>query len=93
MIQKIILWGLSLFDYSYQKKWIKFLKKNNYKSLLYSQHPPMGNSLEHKEYFDEYNTVINEEGTGTTPKINPVIDFMYRNKNDKFFVCTHFFTS
>ena len=30
MIQKIILWGLSLFDYSYQKKWIKFLKKNKY---------------------------------------------------------------
>ena len=30
MIQKIILWGLSLFDHFYQKKWIKFLKKNNY---------------------------------------------------------------
>ena len=30
MIQKIILWGLSLFDYYYQKKWIKFLKKNKY---------------------------------------------------------------
>ena len=30
MIQKIILWGLSLFDYSYQKKWIKFLKENKY---------------------------------------------------------------
>lgn len=30
MIQKIILWGLSLFDYSYQKKWIKFLKTNKY---------------------------------------------------------------
>ena len=33
MIQKIILWGLSLFDYSYQKKWIKFLKKNKYNSF------------------------------------------------------------
>ena len=33
MIQKIILWGLSLFDYSYQKKWIKFLKKNEYNSF------------------------------------------------------------
>jgi len=30
MIQKIILWMLSLFDHSYQKKWIKFLKKNKY---------------------------------------------------------------
>ena len=30
MMQKIILWLLSLFDYLYQKKWIKFLKKNNY---------------------------------------------------------------
>ena len=30
MIQKIILWGLSLFDYFYQKKWIKFLKKKKY---------------------------------------------------------------
>ena len=28
MIQKIILWVLSLFDNFYQKKWIKFLKKN-----------------------------------------------------------------
>ena len=28
MIQKIILWVLSLFDHFYQKKWIKFLKKN-----------------------------------------------------------------
>ena len=33
MIQKLILWGLSLFDYSYQKKWIKFLKKNKYNSF------------------------------------------------------------
>ena len=33
MIQKIILWGLSLFDYFYQKKWIKFLKKNKYNSF------------------------------------------------------------
>ena len=33
MIQKIILWGLSLFDYSYQKKWIKFLKKNKYNNF------------------------------------------------------------
>ena len=33
MIQKIILWVLSLFDYSYQKKWIKFLKKNKYNSF------------------------------------------------------------
>ena len=33
MIQKIILWGLGLFDYSYQKKWIKFLKKNKYNSF------------------------------------------------------------
>ena len=24
---------LSLFDYSYQKKWIKFLKKNKYNKL------------------------------------------------------------
>ena len=30
MIQKIILWLLSFFDYSYQKKWIKFLKENKY---------------------------------------------------------------
>ena len=30
MIQKIILFVLSLFDFLYQKKWIKFLKKNNY---------------------------------------------------------------
>ncbi len=30
MIQKIILWVLSLFDYFYQKKWIKFLKKNKH---------------------------------------------------------------
>ena len=30
MIQKIILWVLSLFDHFYQKKWIKFLKKNKY---------------------------------------------------------------
>ena len=30
MIQKIILWLLSLFDHFYQKKWIKFLKKNKY---------------------------------------------------------------
>ena len=30
MIQKIILWILSLFDHYYQKKWIKFLKKKNY---------------------------------------------------------------
>ena len=30
MIQKIILWALSLFDHFYQKKWIKFLKKNKY---------------------------------------------------------------
>ena len=30
MIQKIILWILSLFDHYYQKKWIKFLKKNKY---------------------------------------------------------------
>ena len=28
MIQKIILWILSLFDHFYQKRWIKFLKKN-----------------------------------------------------------------
>ena len=35
MIQKIILWGLSLFDYSYQKKWIKFLKKNKYNILSF----------------------------------------------------------
>ena len=33
MIQKIILWGLSLFDYSYQKKWIKFLKENKYNNF------------------------------------------------------------
>ena len=33
MIQKIILWVLSLFDYSYQKKWIKFLKKNKYNNF------------------------------------------------------------
>jgi len=33
MIQKIILWGLSLFDYYYQKKWIKFLKKNKYNNF------------------------------------------------------------
>jgi FkbM family methyltransferase len=33
MIQKIILWGLSLFDYSYQKKWIKFLKQNKYNNF------------------------------------------------------------
>jgi len=33
MIQKIILLGMSLFDYSYQKKWIKFLKKNKYNSF------------------------------------------------------------
>ena len=33
MIQNIILQGLSLFDYSYQKKWIKFLKKNEYNSF------------------------------------------------------------
>ena len=30
MIQKIILLALSLFDHFYQKKWIKFLKKNKY---------------------------------------------------------------
>ena len=30
MIQKIILWALSLFDHFYQKKWIKFLKKKKY---------------------------------------------------------------
>jgi FkbM family methyltransferase len=30
MVQKIILGVLSLFDHLYQKKWIKFLKKNNY---------------------------------------------------------------
>ena len=30
MIQKIILWALSLFDHSYQKKWIKFLNNNKY---------------------------------------------------------------
>jgi len=33
MIQKIILLGMSLFDYSYQKKWIKFLKKNKYNNF------------------------------------------------------------
>jgi tRNA G46 methylase TrmB len=34
MIQKIILLGLlSLFDYFYQKKWIKFLKKNKYNNF------------------------------------------------------------
>jgi FkbM family methyltransferase len=33
MIQKIILWGLSLFDYFYQKKWIKFLKGNKYNNF------------------------------------------------------------
>jgi len=33
MIQKIILWGLSLFDYFYQKKWIKFLKENKYNNF------------------------------------------------------------
>jgi FkbM family methyltransferase len=30
MIQKLILWALSLFDHFYQKKWIKFLKKKKY---------------------------------------------------------------
>ena len=30
MIQKIILWLLSLFDNFYQKNWIKFLKENKY---------------------------------------------------------------
>ena len=30
MIKTIILWALNLFDYSYQKTWIKFLKKNKY---------------------------------------------------------------
>jgi len=30
MIKKMILWILSIFDHFYQKKWIKFLKKNNY---------------------------------------------------------------
>ena len=33
MIKTIILWVLNLFDYSYQKKWIKFLKKNKYNSF------------------------------------------------------------
>ena len=33
MIKTIILWALNLFDYSYQKTWIKFLKKNKYNSF------------------------------------------------------------
>ena len=30
MIQKIVLFALSIFDYFYQKKLINFLKKNNF---------------------------------------------------------------
>ena len=33
MIQKIIIWALSLFDHYHQKKWIKFLNKNNYNNF------------------------------------------------------------
>ena len=30
MIQRITIFAISIFDFFYQKKWIKFLKKNNY---------------------------------------------------------------
>ena len=30
MIQRIIIFAISIFDFFYQKKWIKFLKKNKY---------------------------------------------------------------
>jgi len=48
MIQKIILWVLSLFDHSYQKKWIKFLKKNKYNEfkLLIDVGAHKGESIE-----------------------------------------------
>ena len=48
MIQKIILWVLSLFDHSYQKKWIKFLKKNQYNKfkLLIDVGAHKGESIE-----------------------------------------------
>ena len=48
MIQKIILWVLSLFDHSYQKKWIKFLKKNKYNEfkLLLDVGAHKGESIE-----------------------------------------------
>ena len=48
MIQKITLWVLSLFDHSYQKKWIKFLKKNKYNKfkLLIDVGAHKGESIE-----------------------------------------------
>ena len=48
MIQKIILWVLSLFDHFYQKKWIKFLKKNKYNKfkLLIDIGAHQGESIE-----------------------------------------------
>jgi FkbM family methyltransferase len=48
MFQKIILWILSLFDSFYQKKWIKFLKRNEFKkfNLLLDIGAHKGESIE-----------------------------------------------
>ena len=48
MIKTIILWALNLFDYSYQKTWIKFLKKNKYNkfNLLIDIGAHKGESIE-----------------------------------------------